>query len=168
MTALHKVTPERLEVTRVIDDVLAAYVRTSEKAGTSGPGAVSTFLGLVRDRNAGRTVTRLEYEAYEPLALKAFERIADEAAERWPGAVVGIRHRTGTLAIGEISVVIVGVSAHRADAFAVTRYAIERIKQIAPIWKREHFDGGEVWIEGATADPLDEAARAEALRRACV
>nr|MBA3886777.1 molybdenum cofactor biosynthesis protein MoaE [Acidobacteriota bacterium] len=78
-----------------------------------------------------------------------------------------ITHRVGRLAIGDPSVVIAAASPHRADAFAVARYAIERIKQIAPIWKHEHFDGGEVWIEGATADPADEAARQAALERAC-
>ena len=109
----------------------------------------------------------LDYEAYAPLAVKAFEQIAAEAADRWHGARVAIHHRTGRLEIGEASVVIVAVSAHRSEAFAVCRYAIERVKQIAPIWKHEHFDGGDVWIEGATADPGDETARAVAMERAC-
>ncbi len=78
-----------------------------------------------------------------------------------------MHHRTGRLELGEASVAIAAASAHRAEAFAACRYAIERIKQIAPIWKREHFEGGEVWVEGATADPDDEAAREEAVRRAC-
>jgi molybdopterin synthase catalytic subunit len=130
-------------------------------------GAVTTFAGLVRNRNAGRPVILLEYEAYEPLAVKAFEQIDSEARERWPSARLAIHHRVGRLAIGEASVVIAAASPHRADAFAAARYAIERIKQIAPIWKHEHFEGGEVWIEGATADPLDEAARQAAFERAC-
>ena len=95
----------------------------------------------------------LDYEAFAPLAVKAFEQIGDEAAETWPGARLAIHHRTGRVAIGEASVAIAAASPHRADAFAACRYAIERIKQIAPIWKHEHFEGGEVWIEGATADP---------------
>lgn len=132
-----------------------------------GHGAVVTFIGLVRDHNHGRRVTHLVYEAYEPLAVKALERIVREAAERWPSVTMAIHHRTGRLAVGEASVAIAAASAHRADAFAACRYAIERIKQIAPIWKREHFEGGEVWIEGATANPDDETAREEALRRAC-
>jgi molybdopterin synthase catalytic subunit len=138
-------------------------------AAVEGPacGAVSTFIGLVRDHNAGRAVTFLEYEAFEPLAVKAFERIAAEASERWPAATLAIHHRTGRVAIGEASVIIAAASPHRADAFAASRYAIERIKQIAPIWKHEHFDGGDVWVEGATADPLDNAARQAALARAC-
>ena len=80
---------------------------------------------------------------------------------------MAIHHRTGRLEIGEASVAIAVATPHRADAFAACRYAIERIKQIVPIWKHEHFDGGEVWIEGATADPDDEAARETALKIAC-
>jgi molybdopterin synthase catalytic subunit len=133
----------------------------------SGDGAVATFVGLVRDQNGGRRVLWLEYEAFEPLAVKAFERIAGEAARQWPEAALAIHHRAGRVAIGEPSVAIAAASPHRADAFAACRYAIERIKQIAPIWKHEHFEGGETWIEGATADPLDERARQEALERAC-
>ena len=135
----------------------------------SGPGcgAVATFAGLVRDQNAGRRVLWLDYEAYAPLAAKAFERIGEEAARAWPSARLAIAHRVGRLEIGETSVAIAAASPHRADAFAACRYAIERIKQIAPIWKHEHFEGGEVWIEGATADPDDEAARQAAVARAC-
>ena len=130
-------------------------------------GAVATFVGLARDHNAGRRVRWLEYEAYEPLALKAFERIGFEAREKWPTVQLAIHHRTGRVGIGEASVAIAAASAHRADAFAACRYAIERIKQIAPVWKHEHFEGGEVWIEGATADLDDESARLTALARAC-
>jgi molybdopterin synthase catalytic subunit len=130
-------------------------------------GAVVTFLGLVRNHNMGRRVTYLEYEAYEPLALKAFERIAAEIAGRWPSARIALHHRIGRLDVGEASIAIVARSPHRADAYAACRYAIERVKQIAPIWKREFFEGGDVWIEGATANPDDERARAEAERAAC-
>ena len=132
-----------------------------------GAGAVTTFLGLVRDHNQGRRVLYLDYEAYAPLAEKALARIVDEAATRWTGARMAIHHRTGRLEIGEASVVIAVATPHRADAFAACRYAIERVKQIVPIWKHEHFDGGQVWIEGATADPDDEAARQTALKIAC-
>jgi molybdopterin synthase catalytic subunit len=132
-----------------------------------GAGAVATFLGLVRDHNLGRRVLWLDYEAYAPLAEKALARIVTEAEARWPGARMAIHHRTGRLEIGEASVAIAVATAHRADAFAACRYAIERIKQIVPIWKHEHFEGGDVWIEGATADPDDEAARAHALKVAC-
>ena len=143
--------------------------RGRARAPVEGPGAgaVATFVGLVRDHNSGRTVLWLDYEAYAPLAEKALARIVDEAAARWPGARVAIHHRTGRLEIGEASVVIAVATPHRADAFGACRYAIERIKQIVPIWKHEHFEGGEVWIEGATADADDEAAREPALRIAC-
>ena len=130
-------------------------------------GAVITFVGLVRDHNAGRRVLWLDYEAFAPLALRAFEQIAGEAAASWPQVHVAIHHRTGRVAIGEASVVIAAASPHRADAFAASRYAIERLKQIAPIWKHEHFEGGDVWIEGATADPADDTARLAAVERAC-
>jgi molybdopterin synthase catalytic subunit len=132
-----------------------------------GTGAVATFLGLVRDHNQGRRVLHLVYEAYAPLAERALQRIVEEAREQWPSVVLAIHHRTGRLEIGEASVAIAAASPHRADAFAACRYAIERIKQIVPIWKHEYFEGGDVWIEGATADPDDRAARDQALRIAC-
>jgi molybdopterin synthase catalytic subunit len=132
-----------------------------------GCGAIATFVGLVRDHNVGRKVLWLDYEAYGPLADKALGVIIGEAEARWPGARAAIHHRTGRMEIGEASVVIAVATPHRADAFAACRYAIERIKQIVPIWKHEHFEGGEVWIEGATADANDEAAREAALKIAC-
>jgi molybdopterin synthase catalytic subunit len=135
---------------------------------TGSDGAVATFLGLVRNHNAGRRVQYLEYEAYELLALRAFERIAAEISGHWPGVRLALHHRIGRIEIGAASVAIAAASAHRADAFSACRYAIERVKQIAPIWKREFFEGGDVWIEGATADPDDAGARAEAERVACV
>jgi molybdopterin synthase catalytic subunit len=162
MLPLLRIGPEPLDLER-----LAAAL-----AGDAGPragadGAVVTFVGLVRNHNAGRSVRYLEYEAYEPLALKAFERIAAEIADRWPDVRLALHHRIGRLEIGDASVAIATRSAHRGHAYAASRYAIERVKQIAPIWKREFFDGGDVWIEGATADPADDRARAEAERVAC-
>lgn len=143
---------------------VAALLRLVE-----GPshGAVATFVGLVRDHNQGRRVTHLVYEAYEPLAAKALDRIVREATDQWPSVQVAIHHRIGRLAIGEASVAIAAASPHRADAFSAARYAIERIKQIVPIWKHEFFEGGDTWIEGATADPENEEARQRALRLAC-
>ena len=132
-----------------------------------GCGAVTTFIGLVRDHNAGRRVEWLDYEAYPALAVKTFERIGSESVARWPSVALAIHHRVGRIAIGEASVVIAAASAHRADAFAACRYAIERVKQIAPVWKHEHFEGGVVWVEGATADPDDESAKQAAFERAC-
>ena len=134
---------------------------------TTGIGAVATFLGLVRDNNLGRKVLHLEYEAYEPLALRGLGLIIAEVSEKWPAVRLAIHHRIGRMEIGEASVAIAAASPHRADAFAAARYAIERIKQIVPIWKHEYFEGGDVWIEGATADPDNVAARDKAMKAAC-
>jgi molybdopterin synthase catalytic subunit len=162
MVPLLAIGPGRLAL-----EPLIAAVSTGVSGGAGSDGAVVTFLGLVRNHNAGRRVRYLEYEAYEPLAVKAFELIAAEVQERWAGVRMALHHRVGRMDIGEASVAIVASSAHRADAFSACRYTIERVKQIAPIWKREFFEGGDVWIEGATADPGDERARAEAERVAC-
>jgi molybdopterin synthase catalytic subunit len=146
---------------------IAGALEVSAGGDAGRDGAVVTFLGLVRNHNVGRLVRHLEYEAYEPLAVKAFELIAAEVAARWTDTRLALHHRVGRLEIGEASVAIAARSPHRANAFAACRYAIERVKQIAPIWKREFFEGGDVWIEGATANPDDERARAEAERAAC-
>ena len=149
-----------------LDRLIAAMSAGANESARSD-GAVVTFLGLVRNHNVGRRVRYLEYEAYEPLALKTFEQIAAEVRDRWPGTRLALHHRVGRLEIGEASVAIAAASAHRADAYAACRYAIERVKQIAPIWKREFFEGGDVWIEGAVADPADDTVRAEAERISC-
>jgi molybdopterin synthase catalytic subunit len=161
-TPLLGIGPDRLDVERI---AAALDADPPQRAGEDG--AVVTFLGLVRNHNMGRRVRYLEYEAYEPLALKAFARIAAEVAERWPSARLALHHRIGRLAVGEASVAIVVRSPHRGDAYAACRYVIERVKQIVPVWKREFFEGGDVWIEGATANADDERARAEAERAAC-
>jgi molybdopterin synthase catalytic subunit len=147
---------------------LAELVRVVSAEAPDFHGAIVTFVGTVRGENGGRRVTRLEYEAYEPLALRAFSIVSDEVGERWPTARVAFHHRTGSLAVGETSVAIVAASPHRAEAFSACRYVIERLKQVAPVWKHEFFEGGEAWIEGATADPYDASAREEAYRRSCV
>lgn len=161
------ITAAPLDAAALTAAVVAAHGAAATAAQVPGVGAVASFLGLVRDQNAGRKVTRLEYEAYEPLALKAFAQIAEEAAALWPGTMLGLHHRTGLVPIGEASIVIVAASAHRAAAFSACRYAIERVKQIAPIWKHEYFEGGDSWIEGAIAAADDAAARAHAEKLAC-
>ena len=158
VTSLLAIGRERLQLERLIAAI---------SAGRGADGAVASFLGVVRDHNIGRRVRYLEYEAYEPLALKVFERISGETADRWPGVRLALHHRLGRLEIAEASVAIAAAAAHRADAFAACRYTIERVKQIAPIWKHEFFEGGDVWIEGATADPDDPQARMEAERVSC-
>jgi molybdopterin synthase catalytic subunit len=155
-------TPPTAITTAVLD--IGALIRAVDASGT---GAVAAFIGLVRDNNLGRRVLHLEYEAYEPLARRGLDLIVAEAREHWPSARLLIHHRVGRMEIGEASVAIVAASPHRAAAFAAARYAIERIKQIVPIWKHEYFDGGDVWVEGATADPEDAAAREKAMRIAC-
>jgi molybdopterin synthase catalytic subunit len=140
-------------------------------AGADGPrhpvGAIIAFSGLVRGTNQGRRVLRLDYEGYEPMIVRIFEQIDREIAAAWPGTACAIHHRLGTLAIGDVSIVIAIASAHRAAAYSASRYAIERVKQIAPIWKHEYFEGGDVWIEGAVAGADDEAARKQAMVTAC-
>jgi molybdopterin synthase catalytic subunit len=152
------VTPRALDIQALTQEI---------SASRQGDGAVASFIGLVRDHNQGRRVSYLDYEAYEPLAVRALHRIVDEIREAWPDTQVGVHHRIGRMEIGEASVIIVAVSPHRGNAFAACRYTIERIKQIVPIWKHEHFEGGDVWLEGATADPDDESARQAAYRIAC-
>jgi molybdopterin synthase catalytic subunit len=164
------VTPPLLAIgpdVLALDPLVAAVIEHRAERTPGADGAVATFLGLVRNHNKGRRVRHLEYEAYEPLARRAFARIATEVQGRWPGVTLALHHRVGRLEIGETSVAIAAAAAHRAEAFAACRYAIERVKQIAPIWKREFFEGGDIWIEGATADPYDERARADAERVAC-
>jgi molybdopterin synthase catalytic subunit len=120
---------------------------TAEVRG-DGDGAVSLFLGTVRNVNAGRGVLFLEYEAYAPMAESEMQRIAEEARARYGVSRVGIVHRVGRLDIGEASVAIAVAAPHRAAALDACRFVIDTLKQTVPIWKREHFDGGEVWIEG--------------------
>ena len=147
-TAPFLVTDAALDLASLIDVVTNRLASASASAG-----AVTSFLGTVRNENRGRRVERLEYEAYAPLALKAFERIASEAAERWPETVLAVHHRVGTLAIGEASVAIAAASPHRADAFAVCRYAIERIKQIAPDLETRDLRGGRRLDRGSDGGP---------------
>lgn len=145
----------RLAIVRGPLDVGAVVGQVADADGRHG--AVVTFVGTVRGHDAGRRVTGLEYEAYEPLAIRAFERIAGEVTAQWPSVRLAIHHRIGSLQVGEASVVLAAASAHRAEAFAGCRYAIERIKQIAPIWKREVGRDGVVWVEGSESSVGDAA-----------
>lgn len=109
-------------------------------------GAITTFIGTVRELTKGKKTLYLIYEAYEPMAVKKLAQIGDEINERWPGAQVAITHRVGKLEITDVAVVIAVSTPHRADAYEANRYAIERIKEIVPIWKKEHWEDGEEWI----------------------
>ena len=159
---LFTITRDKLDLTILIDAVVRNLDSSTTKAG-----AVTSFLGLVRNENRGKKVIRLEYEAYEPLATKAFEYISQEVQHRWPQICLALHHRIGTVKVGEPSIAIAASAPHRAETFEACRYAIERAKQIMPIWKHEFFVGGDIWIEGSKTDPEDELAREEAYRLAC-
>lgn len=148
-------------------DAVVAALEARRQAEGDGCGAVCTFVGVVRRTHQGRVVRYLDYEAHAALALRAFEIIVGEAAATWPEAVLAIHHRTGQVGIGEASVIVAAAAAHRDASFRACRYAIERVKQIAPIWKHEFFDDGEAWVEGPVADPDDAALRRAAMERAC-
>src|SRR4051794_17782951 len=114
-------------------------------------GGIASFLGCVRDHQAGRSVLRLEYSAYNPMAEAECSRVLGEAESKWD-CVVALKHRTGTLHIGDVAVAIVAASAHRDEAFAACRYVIEEVKRRVPIWKRELFvDGSEEWVGSGEA-----------------
>lgn len=117
-------------------------------------GAVVLFLGTTRDHHEGRAVTRLEYEAYEAMALEALAAIEREAARRHAIASCAIVHRLGEVPIGEASVAVAVAAAHRAAAYEASRWAMDELKRTAPIWKKEFFaEGGEDWVKGTRLQP---------------
>jgi molybdopterin synthase catalytic subunit len=113
---------------------------------TDADGAVIVFRGVARRHSRGRDVVHLEYEAYPEMAEKVMAQIGDEIRERWPVSNVAIVHRTGVLEIGQASVVIAIASPHRGEAFQATQYAIDRLKEVVPIWKKEVWSDGSQWI----------------------
>ena len=118
-------------------------------------GAIATFIGTTRNNNEGRKVIGLDYEAYPEMAEKELARIGEDAKKNWPICRMAISHRLGPVQIGEASVIIAVSSAHRDAAFAACRFAIEEIKKTVPIWKKEVFEGGEVWIGTQTGQRLN-------------
>ena len=124
---------------------------TEVREAVEGPdaGAVVVFLGTVRNNTYGRPVTCLEYEAYPPMAEKKMAEIAQEIAQKWGDSLrVAMVHRTGKLDIGEVSVAVAVAAPHRKDAFEACQYAMNRLKQIVPIWKREVWADGEAeWVK---------------------
>ncbi len=130
---------------RVVDRPLelAEVIRA---VGDDGRGGLVTFTGVVRDQTRGRKVERLEYEAYAPMAEKKLAEIAQEAQAKWPGARLAILHRVGALTPGEAAVVIAASAPHRQEAFRACEYAIDRLKEDVPIWKKERYEDGEVWV----------------------
>ena len=109
-------------------------------------GGLATFYGSTRDNSEGKSVQRLFYEAYKPMAVAKMEEIADQIHEKWGVADLAMVHRIGEVPIGEVSVFIAAGSAHRAEAFSACRFAINTLKETVPIWKKEFFDDGEVWV----------------------
>jgi molybdopterin synthase catalytic subunit len=120
-------------------------------------GAALTFCGTTREYTDGKRTTLLEYEGYVPMAVKTLAQIGAEIAERWPGALTAITHRLGRVDIGEISVIIAVSTPRRADCYEASRYAIERLKQIVPIWKKEVWEDGSEW-QGSQLGPWDPTA----------
>lgn len=117
-----------------------------KKIEHNGAGAITTFIGVVREWTKGKRTIYLEYQAYIPMAVKKISEIGNEIDSKWPDAKVAITHRIGHLNISEIAVAIVVSAPHRKVAYEANEYAIERIKEIVPIWKKEHWDNGEKWI----------------------
>ena len=113
---------------------------------TPQSGGIDVFIGTVRDATKGKTVVRLEFEAYEPMALKEMQKIAEQAFAQWPVQKLLIHHRIGVLGVGEVPVIIAVSCAHRDAAFEACRYVIDTLKQTVPIWKKEIFEDGEVWV----------------------
>lgn len=130
-----ELTDQPIETQKIIDKVVRPEA-----------GAVTTFIGIVREWTHGKQTVYLEYEAYPTMAVKQLVRIGDEIAERWPNTRVAITHRIGSLHISDIAVVIAVSSPHRKVAYEANEYAIERIKQIVPIWKKEMWQDGSAWI----------------------
>ena len=109
-------------------------------------GSIDVFIGTVRNATKGKKVIRLEFEAYEPMALAEIDKILKRAFEQWPVQKILVHHRTGVLEVGEVPVIIAVSAAHRAAVFEACRYIIDTLKQTVPIWKKEIFEDGEVWV----------------------
>ncbi|WP_273850125.1 molybdenum cofactor biosynthesis protein MoaE [Guptibacillus spartinae] len=131
----YKITADEIDVNQVITSVIRPEA-----------GAINTFIGTVREFTGEKQTVSLQYEAYPSMAEKQLTRIGVEIHEQWPGVQTSIVHRIGKLAISDIAVVIAVASPHRAESYEASRYAIERIKEIVPIWKKEYWTDGEEWI----------------------
>lgn len=113
---------------------------------TDDSGGIVTFVGTVRNQTKGKRVLRLDFEAYEPMAISEMRKIAEQAVERFSLKKIAIYHRVGSLEVGEVPVVIAASAAHRGAAFDACEYAIDTLKETVPIWKKEIFEDGEVWV----------------------
>ena len=136
------VTPDRLQ-----PEAAAEAVRRD------AAGGVALFLGMVRNHNLGRAVDHLEYDAYPPMAQKVMAEIRGRAISRFHLAEALIHHRTGRLQVGETSLLVAASSAHRSEAFEACAWIVDQVKALVPVWKKEVWEGGESWIEGAPVQP---------------
>lgn len=148
-TGRNRAVPEVMVTKRKLD--LDALIRRVESPGA---GAILVFLGVVRDNSKGKAVDHLEYEAYPEMAETSMRDISAEIAARWQDVRVAMAHRTGKIKIGEPSLIITVSAPHRGEAYAASRYAIERVKAILPVWKKEFASDGEHWVEGPVAGEL--------------
>lgn len=144
----------RLELTDAPIDCAAVL----DSVRTPQAGAVVLFLGTVREFTQGRQTLHLEYDAYRPMALSQLRALADEAAARWPVLQVTIVHRLGRMELGDVSVAVAVSTPHRNDAFEAGRFLIDRLKEVVPIWKQEHWSDGTVeWVHPPTPTPRPAA-----------
>jgi molybdopterin synthase catalytic subunit len=135
-------TTSNFEIVETEIDVQSVINAVSER----NAGAITTFIGTVREMTQEKRTVYLKYEAYVPMAVKQLQLIGEEIGKRWEGTKVAITHRIGELEISDVAVTIAVSSPHRAASFEACRYAIERIKEVVPIWKKEHWDSGEAWM----------------------
>ncbi len=134
------------DIYRVVTEPLSPDA-IADEVDDPGAGGIVIFSGVVRNETGGRPVKFLEYEAHAPMAEVKMREIGEAVRVRWPGVRrVAMLHRIGRLEIGEASVLIAVAAAHRGDAFEACRYAIDTLKRIVPVWKKEHFEDGEVWV----------------------
>ena len=131
------------------------YAALTEQVRRNDCGAVALFLGTVRELTAERQTLALDYEAYPAMAEKKMAEIEGETRERWPVGEMAMVHRLGHLKLGDVSVAVAVSCPHRSQAFEACRFAIEEIKKTVPIWKKEVFEGGEVWIGTQTGQRLN-------------
>lgn len=132
-------------------DIQLLHTQLSEQAcldfvKTNDTGGIVVFVGTVRNQTKGKVVTRLDFEAYEPMAISEMQKIAILAVEQFSLKKISVHHRVGTLAVGEVPVVIAVSSAHRKAAFDACEFVIDTLKETVPIWKKEIFEDGEVWV----------------------
>jgi molybdopterin synthase catalytic subunit len=137
-TKAERITKKKLDAGAIVASI-----------GAPGVGGSVLFIGTVRDNSEAGKVDRIFYDAYPPMAEKKLIEIEEDVARKWPMVSIRLQHRIGELKVGDVSVAVAASAPHRAESFEACRYAIERIKREAPIWKKERLaDGSEAWVEG--------------------